>query len=102
MNWISINDALPDPEVDVLVYFPSHLEPRFEVKRLNKDGASWGPGAHGIGWSSHWQPLPAPPCGPIRVFVGSDSDTGYMEVHPERGEQERDEIRKEVVKRMFR
>lgn len=85
MNWTSIADELPAPDVDVLVYRPSQYEPRIEIKHLKIDGSgykAWYPGGSGIAWMSHWMALPKPPAGPIKVFVGTETPSGFMDVYP--------------------
>jgi hypothetical protein len=65
MEWISVNDRLPEEDEDVLVMT---AEGKFasggmHVASLDEDGV-WYP-SHGDGWEfpdvTHWMPLPKPP-----------------------------------------
>ena len=65
MEWISVNERLPEEDEDVLVMT---AEGKFasggmHVASLDEDGV-WYP-SHGDGWEfpdvTHWMPLPEPP-----------------------------------------
>lgn len=61
-EWISVEDRLPDENIDVLVLAKSGwMGVRFY--RLDDGVHAWGwyPGGLPIGNSSHWMPLPDPP-----------------------------------------
>lgn len=58
-DWISVKDRLPEPETYVLVH---SYGGRYDVLRLLEDSKrGWYPGGLGLGWTTHWMPLPAPP-----------------------------------------
>lgn len=55
-GWISIEDAFPEPMIDVLAYIDGHSGKFEDVVYFRNDGS----------WSelydvTHWQPLPSPP-----------------------------------------
>jgi hypothetical protein len=65
MEWINVNERLPERGVNVLVlgkdktisirYIPKKS---LEGYYAGDDGKSWYPGGWGIGWTTHWQELP--------------------------------------------
>lgn len=62
MEWISVENELPEPGVNVLVY---SLYDDMEIKHyVPPDGIhawGWYPGGLPICNTSHWRPLPEPP-----------------------------------------
>ena len=63
-NWVSVEERLPKEDEYVLVISIDYGWPRertYEVKRFDHERQSWYPGGWGVGWTSHWQPLPEPP-----------------------------------------
>ena len=73
MEWISVDERLPKVGVKVIVLGIDgsqeikHLG-EYKVSMILEDGSredtisySWDNGGWGIGWTSHWQPLPQPP-----------------------------------------
>lgn len=68
MEWISVKERLPESDVEVLVlgkdksisirYIPKNIK---EAYNAGNGSLSWYPGGWGIGWTTHWQPLPKPP-----------------------------------------
>lgn len=68
-HWIPCSEKLPEPEIDVLVYYPRWYNDMFSqsgivVSQLMSDGLTWdicgefNPGLHSI---THWMPLPEKP-----------------------------------------
>lgn len=68
-HWIPCSDRLPEPETDVLVYYPRWYDNMYSgsgivVAQLMHDGLAWdicgefNPGLHAI---THWMPLPERP-----------------------------------------
>ena len=66
-EWIAVENELPDRGVDVLVLGKNgsmkvrHIPPYQGGGYAGDDGKSWYPGGWGVGWTTHWMPLPAPP-----------------------------------------
>jgi hypothetical protein len=56
MEWISVNDRLPDKEGKYLVFMPSLTDETRYYASYYACG-NWGVGEP----ISHWMPLPAPP-----------------------------------------
>lgn len=68
MEWINVKEKLPERGVEVLVLGKDKtISVRYIPKRSKEgyyagdDGRSWYPGGWGIGWTTHWQPLPKAP-----------------------------------------
>ena len=67
MNWISVDELLPDDQQEVLTYWPE--QDQIQVQRFCRDYAGHGPWwMHGwqshqlkAGRITHWMPLPASP-----------------------------------------
>ena len=76
MTWISVEDQLPEFDVQVLCFHPNHTEAKIYVVKLQKenfyevDKCKLGHSQHWIEaagesyftWEpTHWMPLPEPP-----------------------------------------
>lgn len=58
-EWIKCTERLPAPGVHVLV---RGLQGDMHVLYLLEDSSrGWYPGGWGLGWTSHWMPLPKGP-----------------------------------------
>ena len=61
MEWISVNDRLPTPDMDVLVYTGRYYEVKHYVPPMDNYCWGWYPGGLPIENSTHWMPLPKEP-----------------------------------------
>ncbi len=64
-EWISVNDRLPEPDEEVLVY-KNGGEVEMLVAYLCSENGDWYDAfaCEKLGWGeqpTHWMPLPAPP-----------------------------------------
>ncbi len=67
MNWISVDERLPDDQQEILTYWPERN--MIQVQRFYEDyaglGRWWMHGwqNHSLKYNriTHWMPLPAPP-----------------------------------------
>ena len=60
-KWISVDDALPDNDVPVLVYLGA-TDVDYEIDYMDNnsdDGSDYW--ANTEGYTTHWMPLPEPP-----------------------------------------
>lgn len=63
MEWISVNDRLPESSVPVLIYF-NRCGGDIDLGRYHTSGNMpfWSIGAYQLGYEvTHWMPLPDPP-----------------------------------------
>ena len=66
-KWISVKDRLPVPHRDVLVLGHGG---DMDVRHLLDDvSRGWYPGGWGLGWTTHWKPLPELPEGWEKVEI---------------------------------
>ena len=65
MEWISIKDKLPEPDVDVLVNFIGWDDMRFQrvLEYCSRDNifSDWQGEEYEMKIVTHWMPLPKPP-----------------------------------------
>lgn len=67
MEWISVEDRLPEREREVLVLeddgdMSVRYIPRYRGGEYAGDcGRSWYPGGLSVDFTTHWIPLPTPP-----------------------------------------
>lgn len=59
-EWIRRDERLPDPGVDVLVLGETWRKVHV-LHLLDDRSRGWYPGGWGIGWTSHWMPIPKLP-----------------------------------------
>jgi hypothetical protein len=57
-DWISVNDRVPEPEVNVLCYGPNRIDPKLPWLVFVDWFGSKRDCGRGV---THWQPLPSPP-----------------------------------------
>ena len=67
-EWVPVEERLPERGQWVLVYGRTRGDmsvlqiPEYvDGHHAGDDGKSWYPGGWGVGWTSHWMPLPEPP-----------------------------------------
>jgi hypothetical protein len=63
-QWISVEDRLPEPWVDVIGYYGRAVVAKFDVVHCYPDPVEFDPDAVGwipLGGVTHWMPLPEPP-----------------------------------------
>ncbi len=58
--WVPVTERLPPPGVDVLV-LDKHRRTCSVLHLLEDTTRGWYPGGWGIGFTSHWMPLPELP-----------------------------------------
>ena len=78
MEWISVDERLPEEFVSVLGYMPD-ADPFPPVRECYRRGDVFVfPALHGIAHISHWREMPAPPC-EIAESIESCTDCGFCE-----------------------
>jgi hypothetical protein len=85
MDWISVKDKLPEFETRVLVLGHSgDISIRYRPTPVkgygSQDGDVWYPGGWGIGWATHWMPLPPPPHNPEVQATYRDGAVNEQEI----------------------
>lgn len=63
MEWISVNDRLPEPEGDDMICVVVYLNrtDEYELAYYNDIGQYWEDGNNCTIYPTHWVPLPHPP-----------------------------------------